>query len=66
MNISAEANLDRDLLLFPLEGMALRWTRPSQSGPRVKVIATPDLGYACSKTTILEVFIEGLFEYRFN
>jgi len=66
INISAEANLNWDLLLFPSEGTALRWRLPSQSAPRVKVIArTPDLGYAYSNTTILEVF-RGLFEYRFN
>jgi len=29
------------------------------------IARTPDLGYAYSKTTILEVF-RGLFEYRFN
>jgi len=39
-NISAEANLNRDLFLFP-EVMALRWSRPSQSGPRAKLIAHP-------------------------
>jgi len=36
VNVRAEANLNRDLLHLPLEGTALRYTWPFQSGLRVK------------------------------
>ena len=41
VNVRAEANLNRDLLQLPLEGTALRYTWPFQSGPCVKLIAHP-------------------------
>ena len=41
VNANAEVNLNWDLFQFPLEGMALRCTRPSESGPRAKLIAHP-------------------------
>jgi len=41
VNVSAEANLNRDLFQFSLEGTALRCTRPSESGPRAKLITHP-------------------------
>jgi len=41
VNVSAKANLNRDLLKFPLEGTALRCTQPSESGPHAQLIAHP-------------------------
>jgi len=45
VKVNAEANLNRDLLPFPLEGIALCHTRPSQTGPWAKLIARPDISY---------------------